>query len=122
MPESINLETLLTQGMNAAALRQKTIAGNIANVDTPGFKAQAVRFEEMLRDAVASGDDDALRDIEAEVYQLALKGEHKGNNVAMEHELAQMIKNTTRYKVFMRLLAGKYRKIQMAFTGKPSGR
>jgi flagellar basal-body rod protein FlgB len=33
--------------------RQETIAHNIANVDTPGFRAQEVRFEEQLRAALA---------------------------------------------------------------------
>jgi len=121
MSEPVNLETLLTRGMDAAALRQQVIADNIANVDTPGFKAQGVRFESLLSDAVESNDGDALRDIEAEVYKLALKGGANGNNVAMEREMSEMIKNTTRYKVFMRLLAGKYRKMQMAFTGKIIG-
>jgi flagellar basal-body rod protein FlgB len=34
--------------------RQQTIAHNIANVDTPGYRAQEVRFEEQLRAELAA--------------------------------------------------------------------
>jgi flagellar basal-body rod protein FlgB len=47
-----------TDGYIRAALtglssRQRTIANNVANVDTPNFKASEVRFEDTLRDAMS---------------------------------------------------------------------
>jgi len=38
----------LKRGMDAYALRQKVIANNIANLTTPGFQAEKVKFEEIL--------------------------------------------------------------------------
>ncbi|MDX1808742.1 MAG: flagellar basal body rod protein FlgB [Sulfurospirillaceae bacterium] len=40
--------SLMEAGMNARALRQKLIAGNIANIDTPNYKARDIDFESAL--------------------------------------------------------------------------
>ncbi len=47
----------LAQSMSGLAMRQRTIADNLANVDTPGFLAGKVDFESNLRLRLAAGDD-----------------------------------------------------------------
>ena len=42
----------LTKGLDVYALRQKTISGNIANVETPGYNRKEVKFEEQLQSAL----------------------------------------------------------------------
>jgi flagellar basal-body rod protein FlgB len=42
----------LQAAMSGLAARQRTIANNVANVDTPGFKASEVRFEDVLNTVV----------------------------------------------------------------------
>src|SRR5690606_36862414 len=39
---------VLQRSLDAASLRQRVVANNIANVDTPHFKRSEVRFEELL--------------------------------------------------------------------------
>ena len=39
---------LMKSGLNAAQLRSKTIANNIANINTPNYKRKYVKFEETL--------------------------------------------------------------------------
>ena len=39
---------LLVQGMNARAIRQDLISGNIANIDTPFYKSRDIDFETTL--------------------------------------------------------------------------
>ena len=46
---------LLRGALDTAALRQKVIADNVANADTPGFKAHEVAFEEFLGNAMGNG-------------------------------------------------------------------
>lgn len=41
-------KVLLEQALNARALRQDLISGNIANIDTPFYKAKDIDFETML--------------------------------------------------------------------------
>ena len=40
---------VLERSLDAATLRQKVIANNIANVDTPFFKRSVVQFEDLLQ-------------------------------------------------------------------------
>jgi flagellar basal-body rod protein FlgB len=46
---------LLKSVMDAAALRQRVFAHNLANLNTPGFRRMEVRFEEELRRSLESG-------------------------------------------------------------------
>ena len=39
---------LMSEGLNARALRQKLISSNIANIDTPFYKARDIDFETTL--------------------------------------------------------------------------
>ena len=45
-------DNYLQAAMSGLAARQRAIANNVANVDTPGFKASEVRFEDVLSKAV----------------------------------------------------------------------
>ena len=45
----------LHTALNGLSQRQQVIADNLANVDTPGFRAQSVEFEASLQDAIDSG-------------------------------------------------------------------
>ena len=42
--------------LDGLAARQRIIAQNLANSETPGYLAQNVNFEDSLRTAMASGD------------------------------------------------------------------
>jgi flagellar basal-body rod protein FlgB len=48
-------DSYLRAAMSGLAARQRTIANNVANVDTPGFKASEVRFEDALKAAIGRG-------------------------------------------------------------------
>ena len=54
MFDSVSI-TALNSALDGLALRQRVIANNIANIQTPGFHAGKVSFESALADAVASG-------------------------------------------------------------------
>ena len=49
------MEGVLHTALAGLSLRQDVIADNIANIDTPGFRARTVDFEDSLRAAVAHG-------------------------------------------------------------------
>ena len=46
----------LHSALNGLAMRQRTIADNVANLQTPRFLAGRVQFEDALRSAVACGN------------------------------------------------------------------
>ena len=46
---------VLASALDGVSLRQRVIADNIANVDTPGFRAASVDFETQLKAAISDG-------------------------------------------------------------------
>jgi flagellar basal-body rod protein FlgB len=52
---SDRVEGVLHTALAGLSLRQDVIADNVANIDTPGFRARSVAFEDSLRAAVARG-------------------------------------------------------------------
>ena len=50
----------LEGALDAAAMRQKVISNNIANINTPGYQAKAVAFEEHLNKAMGNDDEDGF--------------------------------------------------------------
>ncbi|GEP40205.1 flagellar basal-body rod protein FlgB [Nocardioides psychrotolerans] len=50
------VSSVLGAALDGLSMRQRVIADNIANIDTPGFRATSVDFESSLRSAITSGD------------------------------------------------------------------
>ncbi|MHB8126801.1 MAG: flagellar basal body rod protein FlgB [Desulfitobacteriaceae bacterium] len=48
--------TVLEKGLDASSLRQKVLADNVANVDTPGFKRSDVDFQAVLDTALGKSE------------------------------------------------------------------
>jgi flagellar basal-body rod protein FlgB len=106
---------LLEAGLKAESLRQKAVANNVANLQTPGYRRVDVRFEELLAKAIESGEEIDTEELEAELYQpkkTAVKPD--GNDVNLEGEIGEMVKNTLRQKAFIRMLNKKYQQIDQA--------
>ena len=88
---------VLDRAADAAALRNKAIANNIANVDTPGYKRQDVSFAANLEEALRHSRFESLDDKISSVRLDRLKGKQytdaegysyrlDGNNVDIETE------------------------------------
>jgi len=123
VPKTSNIVDLLEAGIKAEGLRQKAIASNIANLETPGYRRIDVRFEELLAKALGSSgavDPEVLRDkIEPLLHkpkQTPVKS--NGNDVNLETEVGEMVKNTLRHTAYIRLLNKKYSQIVSAINTK----
>jgi flagellar basal-body rod protein FlgB len=115
MSKTENIVNLIDAGIKAETLRQKAIANNIANLETPGYRRIEVRFEELLARCLRSNEEFDLSQIEAEIYQpKQTPVKSNGNDVNLEAEIGQMIKNTLRHKAYIRLLGRKYKQIDLA--------
>ena len=107
--------------LDAAALRQKVIANNLANVNTPGYCRRVVKFDDHLARALAGGDLEQLRQWRptvAKSHDPALRPD--GNNVSLERELADLMKNTLLYNACTRLLSARIEAYRAAITGQSS--
>ena len=111
--------TRLGRLMDAASLRTRVIANNLANVNTPGFTRSKVVFEKTFGEAIRRGDHAAAEGIEIEMT-LAPGGDVKpdGNNVHMETEMVDLMKAATLYNMISRIMTDKIRIIRTAIDGR----
>ena len=103
------------QALNLRAYRQQVLAGNIANADTPNYKAQDFDFETALKGAVAGRSEGALAMARTDaahlnggeagagaaarlMYRTPAQASADGNTVEMDVERAQFSENAIRYE------------------------
>ncbi|MGT2463308.1 MULTISPECIES: flagellar basal body rod protein FlgB [Sinomonas] len=93
MLESVT-SAALTSALDGLSQRQRAIADNIANVNTPGYHAQRVSFESALAASVQAGDGraSATTSISAEPTRT------DGNNVNLDTETLSNVDTVLRYQ------------------------
>ena len=109
----------LEAGIKTESLRQRAIASNIANLETPGYRSIDVKFEELLAKALDSPGGVDLSKIKAQIHQpKQTRVKSNGNDVSLEVEVGKMVKNTLRHTAYIRLLNRKYGQISLAMNVK----
>lgn len=126
----------LNTSLNLRLLNQNVISSNIANADTPGYKAKAVEFESALRDALGVGDrlpaqaaDDrhivhrATDPVHPEIYDDPNGVESlDGNTVDRAAEMAKLAENQLLYDASAEMLKRKLGMLRYAITEGGGGR
>jgi flagellar basal-body rod protein FlgB len=105
----------LRVAVTGLAARQQAIANNIANIETPGYRARKVKFEEALQSAVARGDSPA--EVSPSVLTSLEPTRLNGNNVNLDAETLSHIDTTMRYQLAIRALDGRYGLLREAIKG-----
>lgn len=114
--------------LNYSSLKQKVISQNIANVDTPGYKAKDVSFKETLNQAVA-GSRKAYR-TDARHYEFKTNSfsngtvtknnvsyNHTGNSVDIDKEMSDLATNQIYYNALVDRMSGKLSSLQNVLKG-----
>jgi flagellar basal-body rod protein FlgB len=102
-PTTVNLERY----MDLLTAREKLVASNIANVDTPGYKTQDIDFQFEYMTLV---EGQAPQTMEAE----DLAETPDGNNVSMDREARMLAENAIRFNVASTLVRGQFKTIREA--------
>jgi flagellar basal-body rod protein FlgB len=125
---------VLNKALDAYAMRQKSIADNIANADTPGYKRSEVSFEEDLKAALdkkgVSGFRTNPRHLPVgkpridEVKSIPFIPKDNSlasgkNNVDIEHEMAELAKNQINFTYGSRLMELTFNRLKSAIRGEP---
>ena len=100
-------ESALHLALRGLNLRQRVIANNVANADTPRFKAGEVRFEEELRQALRRAPDGAA--LREQVIPRIVVPENRvsqmdENSVDMDRQLLALTETSMRYNAVSRAL------------------
>ena len=78
-------------------------------------EGHAEAFEELLAKLLDSSGSVDLNDLELELYKpKETPVKSNGNDVNLESEVGQMVKNTLKHTAYIRLLNKKYRQIELA--------
>ena len=88
---------VLHTAINGLAERQNVIADDIANVDTPGYRARSVDFETQLQAAIDRGS--VTGDIRATTTPDSTPVGANGNNVDLRKEEMAAIQTQYQYQI-----------------------
>ncbi|MGA7594637.1 MAG: flagellar basal body rod protein FlgB [Gallionella sp.] len=116
--------------LNLRAARQELLSSNIANADTPNYKAKDINFASALQNALA-GTGNALPVAQTSpmhlqgnagssilgtqaMYRKPLQPSADGNTVDMDVERAQFADNALRYEAGVKFVSDELKDIQAA--------
>src|SRR5581483_7998550 len=101
--------------------RQQALAANIANLDTPGYRAKDFSFEEQLATidmaSTSSMHIAPLQDSNhAQVYEVDTKVKLNGNSVDLEREMKEITKTALQYITLVQYLNQKIKTLRTAIS------
>jgi flagellar basal-body rod protein FlgB len=76
----------ISMALDGLSMRQRVTANNIANIDTPGYKAQRVGFEAQLRRALRGEDDGGLSLSTTDTDHLGGAAAERAALITVDHE------------------------------------
>jgi flagellar basal-body rod protein FlgB len=116
-------DRMLKSALEGLTARQRTIADNVANVDTPDFKASRVSFETALKQAQGTVDqplkmfkvDNAVAapgEVPADmkptvVQETDLGRRNDGNNVDIDREMLELSDTNVRFNAVIQVMGSK---------------
>jgi len=125
--------------LSLRAQRQELLASNIANADTPNYKARDIDFSSALQGALARGsgsggalattngghigspgvaaDGKTLPDGTPVLYRTVSQGAVDGNTVEMDTERSQFADNGLRYEAGISMINHQIRELMAAIQG-----
>ena len=129
MPSWIdNALNLHAQAINVRGRRAEILASNLANADTPGYKARDINFRDVLAQAAGKSTLRTTSDRHFGsaashagdghmVYRIPNQASLDGNTVETQIEQAQFGENAVRYQASVNFLSGSVRGLLLALKG-----
>ena len=129
---------VLEQVVNFSQARHNVLAGNIANLDTPGYRTRDIspdEFRSRLKEAVEESRRPAMDPI-GSVHSVSTEFDsepaknpfkavkeslnsilrHDDGNVSMEQQIAELSKNQMQHNLAVNLMASQFRLLQAAIS------
>lgn len=97
----------LERYMDLLATRQKLVASNIANADTPGYRTQDIDFQHEFT-SLTNGAKPQVQ----QVPNLLVKND--GNDVSMDREARLLAENSLRFNLASNLMRSQFRLVKAA--------
>jgi len=125
--------TALERSLNYRSMNQKLIVSNIANMDTPNYKAFKMMVDEKMQ--AASQDNPPLNMTRTQIGHMAITGNATdlgnvervessplslrgdGNTVELDTEMANLAENTLMYNTATRIISNKFKLLRDVIKG-----
>ena len=122
---------ILEQVVNFSQARHTVLAGNIANLDTPGYQVRDLSVEDFqdrlenaienrhrAREATSPGElttlpEDTLAEVARDPKTILY---HDLSNVGLEHQVTEMVKNQMQHNLALTIMTSQFRLLQSAIS------
>jgi flagellar basal-body rod protein FlgB len=111
---------VLASALDGVSLRQRVIADNIANVDTPGYRASSVDFETQLKAAISDGaflnehGEKGVDSVQATTSPTDTPVGANGNNVDLRKETMAAMQSQFQYQILTRAVNDRFNLVKTA--------
>jgi flagellar basal-body rod protein FlgB len=122
---------VLEQVVGFAQARHVVLAGNIANLDTPGYRVRDLSvedFQKRLKEAIGEANKprpastgspgDMPTQRQSKLAEISKNPKtilyHDDSNVGMEHQVTEMVKNQMLHNVALAIMASQFRLLEVA--------
>ncbi len=129
MDRTINI---LSRALDYRAKRHTVIAGNLANIDTPGYKPKDIEFDETLRQALERDSLPLKKTHKSHIgkgginvrsngtyfpIKEAPRGVSGDRELDIDTEMAKMAKNNLLYEATVKMLSKKFDELRSVIEG-----
>jgi flagellar basal-body rod protein FlgB len=101
------LSSQLEHYLDLVSSRQKLVASNIANADTPGYRTRDINFAEEFQNALP-GSSPIINEVDG------LKTKNDGNNVSIDRESRLLTENDMRFNIATQILKSQISSLKSA--------
>ena len=116
----------LTTGLEYTNRRHEVLTKNVANLETPGYRALDVTFDDYLKPARIAADVPQINigtgapgDPHARiVYASDGQARNDGNDVNLDRQMARLAENTLFNHTLVQLLASRFATVKQAISGR----
>jgi flagellar basal-body rod protein FlgB len=126
--------SVLSQALNLRTQRHQVLASNVANADTPNYKARDFSFESAMQNAMTGRVEGVSLTRTAPGHigggaagvevNLKYRSEHQsavdGNTVDMDVERTQLAENAMQYQILTQLISEKFKGVRSALASTAS--
>jgi len=118
----------LGRQMTRAVARESAAAGNLANLDTPGYRTREVSFDQTLQNQLTASAVKVTNNRHIATVRpgesapvtetTGLASRLDGNNVQLDHELLKLTQASSDFAAAQAVLSNKFRQIRYAINEK----
>ncbi len=110
-------DAAIIQTMNLSRQQELYITNDLANYDTPGFKAQNLSFQNQLAQALQQGPG-AVMQVTGFVAQTPGSVDNNGNSVSMTAQMSNLAQSQLLYETAVQAYNEKVTEIKIVTEGK----